>query len=133
MKKNKQNDIQQRKTQLIEIKRIEDQGRHTEDPLKRFKISASRKTQHLSVKRYDENSTEGISSRINAMSQQWLENEPKFDALQSSDTLNYKGPDFIKEGLSLLNSKKISSNDIANEKQLIETFKEFLKYRKSIH
>ena len=123
MKKNKQNDIQQRKTQLIEIKRIEDQGHHTEDPLKRFKLSASRKTQHLSEKRYDENSTEGISSRINAMSQQWLENEPKFDALQSSDTLNYKGPDIIKEGLLLLNSKKISSNDIANEKQLIEKAK----------
>ena len=123
MKKNKQNDIQQRKTQLIEIKRIEDHGRHTEDPLKRFKISATRKTQHLSEKQYDENSTEGIFSRINAMSQQWLENEPKFDALQSSDTLNYKGPDIIKEGLSLLNSKKISANDIANEKQLIEKAK----------
>ena len=81
MKKNKQNDIQQRKAQLIEIKRTEDQGRHTEDPLKRFKISASRKTQHLSEKRYDENSTEGISSRINAMSQQWLEKEPKFDRI----------------------------------------------------
>ena len=123
MKKNKQNDIQQRKTQLIEIKRIEDHGRHTEDPLKRFKISATRKTQHLSEKHYDENSTEGIFSRINAMSQKWLENEPKFDALQSSDTLNYKGPDIIKEGLSLLNSKKISANDIANEKQLIEKAK----------
>ena len=123
MKQNKQNDIQQRKLQLVEIKRIEDQGRHTEDPLKRFKISATRKTQPLSEKQYDENSNGEISSRIDAMSQRWLEKEPKFDAIESSDTLNYKGPDNIKEGLLLLNSKKISSNDIAYEKELIRKAK----------
>ena len=131
MKQNKQNDVQQRKLQLVEIKRIEDQGRHTEDPLKRFKISATRKTQHLPEKQYDENSNGEISSRIDAMSQRWLEKEPKFDAIESSDTLNYKGPDNIKEGLLLLNSKKISSNDIAYEKELIRKAKLVLRSIKS--